>query len=66
MNKNANQLSESPEGKEMNNFIKNLNSILKDVIAVEIIIKLDIEEYGFVRCPSGNFTQLILFSLFHS
>ena len=64
MNKKANQLSDSPEGKEMNKFIKNLNSILENVIAVKKVVKLVVEKDSFIRCPSGKIALIYFCSIF--
>ena len=58
MNQKADQLSESPVGKEMLKFFKNLDSTLEDAIDVKKIVKLVVEEEKFITCPSGKYSDI--------
>ena len=70
MKNKANQLTKSPEGRDMQKFFKNLDNILEDAIAVKKVVKLVGERNNFIRCNTGKIALLkqffISFSISHT
>ena len=58
MKNKANQLTKSPEGREMQKFFKNLDSILEDAIVVKKVVKLVGEGNNLIRCNTGKISLL--------